>query len=349
MERKELTSGVYLISKFDKNDFSFLENFTKIAVIFDENSKKYCYPVIKDFIPENHIQIKIESGEENKNLETCKSIWDILTNNSFDRKSIVLNLGGGVIGDMGGFCAATYKRGIAFVQIPTTLLSQVDASVGGKLGIDFNGFKNHIGVFQLPERVLVHPRFIKTLVKEELRSGYAEVIKHFLIADKAKWEALRQKPINNQDFDSLIPENILIKDQVVTSDPKEKGLRKILNFGHTIGHAIETHFLFQKSKKLLHGEAIAIGMICETYLSQKILGLSESDLDEVTEYVLNTYGKVEISSVDLDYIIPHMQQDKKNEGNRLNFSLLESNGKALFDQEISEEMAKESINFYNSL
>ncbi|WP_044240016.1 3-dehydroquinate synthase [Flexithrix dorotheae] len=349
MESREITSGVFIVSKFSKDVFSFLENFTKIAVIFDENSKKYCYPLIKEFIPENHLTIQIQSGEENKNLETCKSVWDKLTENSFDRKSIVLNLGGGVIGDMGGFCAATYKRGISFVQIPTTLLSQVDASVGGKLGIDFNGFKNHIGVFQLPERVLVHPGFIKTLVKEELRSGYAEVIKHFLIADKEKWDLLKQKQLSAQNFDQLIPENILIKNQVVTSDPKEKGLRKILNFGHTIGHAIETHLLFQKPRKLLHGEAIAIGMICETYLSQKLLGLSESDLKEVSDYILQTYGKVELNFDDIDQILPLMQQDKKNEGNRLNFSLLEYNGKAVFDQEISEDMARESLLFYNSL
>ncbi len=237
-------------------------SYTKIQVIVDENTFKYCYPSIKPFL-EKHNIIKIKSGESQKNLETCQKIWQAMTDNELDRHSIVINLGGGVIGDMGGFCASTYKRGIDFIQIPTTLLSQVDASVGGKLGIDFQGLKNHIGVFQIPNAVLIDADFLKTLSYNELRSGFAEVIKHCLIMDGKKWDEIRRKDFEEQELEDLIAHSVNIKQHIVEADPTEKGLRKILNFGHTLGHAIETYFLGKPKLHLLHGEAIAAGMICE--------------------------------------------------------------------------------------
>ena len=189
----------------------------------------------------------------------------------------MINLGGGVIGDMGGFCAATYKRGIRFINIPTTLLAQVDASVGGKLGIDFRGFKNHIGLFTMPEQVLVDVKFLETLPERELRSGFAEVIKHYLISDHSEWEKLNSLSFEKQDWKHHVTESVKIKSAVVDRDPIEKGFRKVLNFGHTIGHALETFFLSRKNSKVkvLHGEAIAAGMICELYLSEEIFSLSQ--------------------------------------------------------------------------
>jgi len=233
------------------------KDYSKIAIIVDENTKEHCYPIIANLVSET-ILIEIKSGEENKNLATCTYIWQELTDAAFDRHSLVINLGGGVIGDMGGFCAATYKRGIDFIQIPTTLLAQVDASVGGKLGIDFNGYKNHIGAFAQPEVVLIDTVFFKTLPHLELRSGFAEIIKHCLIRDASMWDVIRKRDFDQQDLQSLVAHSVAIKKEIVAEDPTEKGLRKILNFGHTLGHAVETHFLEKEGKRLLHGEPLSL-------------------------------------------------------------------------------------------
>jgi len=336
---------VEIINKLSEETFHFLSAYTHLTVVVDENTKQHCYPLVEKYLPP-HSFIEIQSGEERKNLDTCTIIWDALTEQQFDRKSAVLNLGGGVIGDMGGFCAATYKRGIDFVQMPTTLLAQVDASVGGKLGIDFHGFKNHIGVFQIPKTVLVYPHFLRTLSERELRSGFAEVIKHSLIADKAHWEKIAQLPLTAQNWETIIPHSIQIKSDVVESDPTEKGLRKILNFGHTIGHAIETFALSWGENRLLHGEAIAIGMICEAYLSHKKLGLPELDLKQIEQYILQLYGKVKLDEKDFPSIFQNALQDKKNERNSIRCVLLPEIGKAQFDVKIGKEDITDGIRYY---
>ena len=202
-------------------------DFTQLAVLVDENTRAHCYPLVQAFLPE-HLLIQITSGEENKNLRTCEHIWEQFTSNNFDRKALLINLGGGVIGDMGGFCAVTYKRGIRFINIPTTLLAAVDANVGGKLGIDFMGFKNHLGFFQDPETVLIDPIFLKTLVPRELRSGFAEVIKHGLIADADYFEQTTAHGLDIENWEAVIAHSVEIKNEVVKTDPKEAGLRKIL-------------------------------------------------------------------------------------------------------------------------
>lgn len=320
---------------------------SKIAVIVDENTKKHCYPKIEDAVPA-HVLIEIKSGEEEKNLNTCQIIWNTLTENAFDRKSLVVNVGGGVIGDMGGFCAATYKRGIDFINIPTTLLAQVDASIGGKLGIDFQNFKNHIGVFQNPLCVFLDSSFFSTLDPADLKSGYAEVIKHCLIRDGEKFEEIVQIPYDQLDFFELTKHSVFIKNEVVLEDPKEKGLRKILNFGHTIGHAIESYFLDQPGKKLLHGEAIAVGMICEAYLSEKKLTLKKSELNQITAYLLDVYGSKAIQKGDIEKIILLTKQDKKNEGDIIKCSLLNSIGDCTFNIDINHTDIKASIEYFNS-
>ena len=326
----------------DANDFS------AIAVIADNHTFKFCYPELKLLLPK-HTLVRIKSGEEQKHIATCELIWEALTRSNFDRHALVLNLGGGVIGDMGGFCAATYKRGIAFAQLPTTLLSQVDASVGGKLGIDFNGFKNHIGVFQQPNMVLIDPVFLATLPERELRSGFAEVIKHCLIADAAMWNEIRRRDLDEQDWPALVAHSVTIKQRVVAEDPTEKGLRKILNFGHTLGHAVETYFLNQPRKRLLHGEAIAVGMLAEAYMAFQKKMIDETLLTQIEEYLFAVYGNVRLTEEDTEPIVALTLQDKKNRGREVRMSLLDGPGSCAFDILVSASEMRRGLEFYRGL
>lgn len=323
-----------------------LEAYSSFAIIVDENTKEHCLPIVQPLLPDAHV-IEIKSGEENKTLQTCSHIWQELTEAGFDRKGLVFNLGGGVIGDMGGFCASTYKRGIEFIQIPTTLLSQVDASVGGKLGIDFNSFKNHIGVFNLPKAVIISPEFLKTLPERELRSGYAEVIKHSLIQDADQWEILKSKSLNEFDWAKVISHSVKIKANVTEHDPTEKGLRKILNFGHTIGHAVESFYL-ETPKKLLHGEAMAVGMIAESLVAVNKGFISQEDCDSIKSYLVSVFGQRNIDDQDLEQIIPLTLQDKKNEGKVVYAALLNKIGEANYNQPLSEQEIRNGIAYYNA-
>lgn len=321
--------------------------FSKIGVLVDEHTKAYCLPIIKALLPPHHLII-IKSGEVNKTLDTCQLIWQELTEIGFDRKSLLINLGGGVIGDMGGFCAASFKRGISFINIPTTLLSSVDASAGGKLGIDFNGFKNHIGFFKEPDTVLIDPIFLETLPNKELRSGFAEVIKHGLIADKNYYEQIIQDGMNQANWNAVIAHSVHIKSEVVKKDPLEEGLRKILNFGHTIGHALESHYMSTENH-LLHGEAIAIGMICEAFLSKKLTELSEIELENITTNLIGIYAKSKINKNDFPAIIKRMYQDKKNSHNLLNHSLIKEIGEATYDIAVDEKDVMDALFYYEQL
>jgi 3-dehydroquinate synthase len=269
-----------------------------------------------------------------------------MTEARLDRHALMINLGGGVIGDMGGFCAATYKRGINFIQIPTTLLSQVDASVGGKLGIDFQGFKNHLGVFTLPNTVLIDPIFLETLSEREKRSGFAEILKHCLIQDVNMWDQIRRKDLADQDLPDLIAHSVEIKKKVVAQDPSEKGLRKILNFGHTLGHALETFFLPQGKKRLFHGEAIATGMICESYIAYTRGLIDERTLEQIEEFIFSIYGKVDIDVADFDTIIGLTLQDKKNKGKEVRFSLINAAGSCLYDIVVTKNEMKKALEYY---
>lgn len=271
-----------------------------------------------------------------------------MTAAQLDRKALFLNLGGGVVGDMGGFCASIYKRGIRFINLPTTLLSQVDASVGGKLGVDFEGLKNHLGVFNEPETVLIASAFLETLPERELRSGFAEIIKHGLIRDQAYFESLNIENWAKSDWKKLIQYSVEIKKSVVSEDPKEIGLRKILNFGHTIGHAIETFYL-DGPNHLLHGEAIAVGMICEGFLSYQKLNLPIEQLLKIQKTFLGIYGKISIAEKDLESIVDYCLQDKKNEANILLFSLLNHIGDCSYNIPVNRAEIIESIKFYQKL
>lgn len=336
-----------IISPISESLKTFLatQDYSKIIVLTDTNTKRLCYPIIKDSLPK-HTVITVKHGEENKNLQTCELIWSAMTEAQLDRHALMINLGGGVIGDMGGFCAATYKRGIDFIQIPTTLLSQVDASVGGKLGIDFQGFKNHLGVFTLPNSVLIDPVFLETLSEREKRSGFAEILKHCLIQDVNKWNEIRGKDLVDQDLPDLIAHSVEIKKKVVEQDPTEKGLRKILNFGHTLGHAIETFFLPQGKKRLFHGEAIATGMVCESYIAYKRGLIDERTLEQIEEFIFSIYGKVDIDTADFDTIIGLTLQDKKNKGKDVRFSLINAAGSCLYDIVVTKNEMKKALEYY---
>ena len=323
-------------------------NFSKVGVLYDENTKEHCYPLIENSLGD-HSVFSVPSGEDHKNLSTCESIWSWMTDSGFDRKSLLINLGGGVIGDMGGFCAATFKRGIDFIQVPTTVLAQVDASIGGKLGVDFTGFKNHIGVFQLPAQVIVDPIFINTLPERHIRSGFSEMIKHGLIQKRQIYESLMSKNLDELEWLEVIHDSIKIKSEIVESDPFEKGPRKLLNFGHSIGHAIESYFLNNKSQELLHGEAIAIGMICESWISTQILKLPISEMENIQEHILKTFGKVDLTDLETGEFVLNLTQDKKNEGNQILFTLLAQIGEGKFDIPVKPELAIESVNYYNNL
>ena len=330
--------------KEDLNTVISKKNYSKIVVLVDSNTRKYCYPKLNLALPEHKV-IEMEAGEINKTLSTCSKVWQTLTDLNADRQSLMIILGGGVPGDLGGFCAATYKRGIDFILIPTTLLSQVDASVGGKLGIDFNQFKNHIGVFQEPVATIIDANFLVTLPENELRSGFAEVIKHSLIGDRNMWDVIRTKSLHQLDWSILTQHSVAFKAKVTKQDPKESGLRKILNFGHTIGHAVESYFL-NTSKPLLHGEAIAIGMITESWIAQQKKLLTESELNEIKTYILKIFGKI-VLPTDVSSIIKLTHQDKKNSGHKILISVPKQIGSSVWDVEVTEAEIIHALEFYS--
>ena len=317
-------------------------------MIVDANTNEHCLPIFDDKVDFEYETIKIEAGEIYKDIETCQFIWHKMMSFQFSRSGLVINLGGGVIGDMGGFCASTFKRGVDFIQMPTTLLSQVDASIGGKLGIDFQQVKNSIGVFNNPKAVYANFDFLKTLPAREVRSGFAEIIKHSLIRDIEQWKAIIEvQDLTAIDWSTYLIPSLKIKKEIVEIDPFEKGLRKALNFGHTIGHAIESHFL-ETEKPLLHGEAIAIGMICESYLSKKV-GLSEEALKEIESFLFRIYGKINLPTKAFSVMLGIMRQDKKNIGDQINFTLLETTGHGVVNQTATTNEIIEAMHYYNSL
>jgi 3-dehydroquinate synthase len=307
-----------------------LSKYSQIGILVDENSKKHCLPLLLKAMPtlSSAVVIAIESGEQHKNLSSCELIWQALTEAHFDRSSLVINLGGGVIGDMGGFAAATYKRGIDFLQVPTTLLAMVDASVGGKLGIDFLGLKNQIGLFKEPIAVLINPLFLNSLPERQLLSGLAEVVKHALIADEEYWNNLTATSWKNYIWEDIIWRSIQIKSSIVSADPFEKGERKKLNFGHTIGHAIESYWL-KKGKDILHGEAIALGMIMESKLSP----IQTAQQEEIITFIQDIFKLPSLPPKEA--LIDWMKHDKKNANDKVLCSLLDRIGSCSINHQLN--------------
>lgn len=320
----------------------------KIFLLCDDNTQKYCYPQIEEIFEIPPKIFEIENGEKSKNLGTIEKLWANLLELNADRKSLLINLGGGVISDIGGFVASTFKRGIDFINIPTTLLAQVDAAIGGKNGINFKNFKNIIGTFSQPKAVITSTEFLKTLPKKHIVSGYAEVVKHSLLDSESHWRRVKMIDPDNIDFEylsSIIKESANFKTKIVTSDPNEKGLREILNFGHTFAHAIESLFKL-KNQEIYHGEAVAIGIVCELFLSNKVLNFDFQKLFEISEYIVTFFPVFKIKYDDYEQIYEFMKQDKKNKENKIRFTLLKKIGSPVINQTCEKEEIFQALNFY---
>lgn len=339
---------------FGSDSYQKLEQFilfnkiSKLFILVDDNILTHCLPVFNSNfnsnIPTEVIQIK--SGEISKNLTTCTQVWNELLMHGADRQSLLLNLGGGMVSDLGGFVASTYKRGIKFINIPTSLLGMVDAAVGGKTGIDFVNLKNIIGVFSNPAMVLIDDDYLATLPQREWKCGMAEIIKYGFIYDVKLWNQIRgDKELKNSNIIDLIHRSVNIKNDIVQQDFYEKNLRKILNFGHTIGHAFETYFL-EKPNSLNHGEAIAIGMVVELYLSHKLHHFPIEITDDLKQFVHQYYGKIKVDVNEIAQIIALLSHDKKNQNNKVMFVLLKAPEQALIDCEVSNELILEAIDYY---
>ena len=322
--------------------------FSQVVVLADTNTALHCYPILKPYLPA-HKLLQINAGEENKTLETCETVWAELSKLNADRYTLLLNVGGGMTGDLGGFCAAAFKRGIRFAQVPTSLLAMVDAAVGGKVGIDFMGLKNQLGVFKDPAGVFVYPGFLQSLPVPELKSGYAEILKHCLIADAARFDQERLIGLFTDNWTSLIRHSLAIKSGIVDEDPLESGIRKALNFGHTVGHAIESYFLSQTETPIPHGFAVAAGIVCESYLSHKKGLLPAHELDKIVLFVFSVYEKIQLPENKLAFISEQALHDKKNESGMVKCTLLQVIGKAIINQPVTIAEIEDSLRYYQGL
>ncbi len=327
--------------------------FSKIFIITDENTNKYCLPLFlqKQNLIKNLQVITIPEGEKHKTIHTCLDVWEMLSEKSADRNSLIINLGGGVVTDLGGFIASTFKRGLTFVNIPTSLLAMVDASVGGKNGVDLGHIKNQIGVINLPEMVVLDTDFLETLPKEHMISGLAEMLKHGVIYSKEYWERIKYADFSNkEEFEALIWDSIQIKEDIVAKDPFEKGLRKTLNYGHTLGHAIESYFLENpKKKELLHGEAVAVGIILATYLSKEMYDFPNETLNDISKSILKHFSKQSFSQKDIEAIINLLVFDKKNRNGQVLFVLFEDIGAHKTDCIIHNDLIYKAFDYYKNL
>lgn len=324
------------------------KKYSKVFILVDENTAEHCLPEFRANMGGKFEfeTIQIKSGEIHKNMDTCMQVWNSLSDMDADRRSLLINLGGGVITDLGGFVASTFKRGIKFINVPTSLLAMVDASIGGKTGVDLGVLKNQIGVFSNPEMVLVAPDYLETLDERQLRSGFAEMMKHGLIASGSYWTTLK-KVDDYKNLDKHIYESLKIKNDIVSQDPKEKNLRKILNFGHTFGHAIESYSLEDNAlPPLLHGEAIAIGMVLEAYLSNRTIGLGMHQLEDIKSEFSKRFEKIDFSEQDVSQIVELLRFDKKNTRGSINFVVLKRIGDTIIDNKIPKELFQEAFSYY---
>lgn len=334
------------------NQYIKTENFSKIVVLVDSNTHQFCLASFLGEIEQTEAIeiIEIDPGETHKSLETCTQIWESLAQLNVDRKSLMINLGGGIVTDVGGFIASTFKRGISFVHIPTTLLGMVDAAIGGKNGVNLGHLKNQVGVINPPEMVLIDPSYLATLPQAELKSGLAEMIKHGLIANQSYLENFNQlAKLGIEDLSQLIYTSVEIKTEIAENDPTEQGLRKALNFGHTLGHAIEsysmeaTHF-----SKLLHGEAVAIGMVLAMYLSTQLSTFPKDDCDLYKQLIQRYFDKVKFTKTDIQEIISLLIHDKKNTNGNINFVLLSNVGQPILDCQVQNELILKAFEYYKN-
>lgn len=321
----------------------------KLFVLTDTTTEELCWPVVKDYaVMKDAIVITIAPTDEAKTLETLAKVWTALQKGRATRHSLMVNLGGGMVTDLGGFAASTFKRGMTYINIPTTLLSQVDASVGGKTGINFGGLKNEIGVFNCARCVILSSTFLRTLDRENLLSGYAEMLKHGLLSSKEDWAELLRFDISAPDYamlQILVAKSVNVKEQIVNEDPTEKGIRKALNLGHTAGHAIESLAL-KEGRTVLHGYAVAWGLLMELYLSARKCGFPAKEMHQMEAYVKEHYGKFLYECKHYDMLCDFMSHDKKNQGSSINFTLLGGIGDIRINQTASMEEIEEMLDYY---
>ena len=320
----------------------------KVFIITDDTTKEKCLPLLNGVEGICHAEvISIKPTDANKNIEGLAHVWKELSEKGATRHTCVINLGGGMVTDLGGFAASTFKRGVNFINIPTTLLAMVDASVGGKTGINFNGLKNEIGVFNNAKAVIIDTGFLKTLDSKNICSGYAEMIKHGLISTEGTWSKLMQFDILEPDYiklQEMVAESIAVKERIVEKDPYETGIRKALNFGHTVGHAFES-FSLAAGRPILHGYAVAFGMVCELYLSCIRTGFPTVKMRQTATYIKETYGTPLFTCNDYKHLQELMRHDKKNTSGNINFTLLGDIGDIKINQTVTEDELFESLDF----
>ena len=322
--------------------------FDRLFVLTDTTTLRLCWPLISNLsCLESAQMITIGDTDENKTLDSLSQVWTALQKGGATRHSLLLNLGGGMVTDLGGFAASTFKRGIAYINIPTTLLSQVDASVGGKTGINFGGLKNEIGVFNCAASVILSSEFLRSLDLKNLLSGYAEMLKHGLISDEESWAELLRFDLDDLDFNklgTLVAKSVAVKERIVEADPTERGLRKALNLGHTAGHALES-LAMEEGRTVLHGYAVAWGLICELYLSAVLLDFPKDKLRQTVQFIKEHYGNFTFDCKKYERLFEFMKHDKKNEGDNINFTLLGGIGDIRINQQASKEDIFEMLDF----
>jgi 3-dehydroquinate synthase len=354
MENSTIYSKIIYSRLIEKELQPWIEEYPKGKVFLatEETVNEIWVSKFDDFFVSNSVQkVIIPAGEKNKKIESVSKIWTFLSENGGDRKSLLINIGGGMLTDLAGFAATTFKRGIDFLNVPTTLLSQVDASVGGKTGINFGGLKNEIGSFKEPVAVVINTDFLKTIDKENFISGFAEMIKHGLIYSTAHLAELEDFDFDNIDYDllqAIIKNSVNVKEYFVSNDLTENDIRKALNFGHTVGHAFES-LAMEQNRPMLHGYAVAYGMIAELFLSKEKCGFGTDELEKVNKWLLQVYGKFEIQESDYDRLYEFMTHDKKNDSGRINFTLIPGLGEIEINQNCEKGLIFEALDYYKSL
>lgn len=320
--------------------------YTQKIILADENTAKYCLPILLDQVPSlnDAATIIIPEGEKSKSLEEISVIWKKLFESGADRSSLLINLGGGCLTDVGAFAAGTFMRGISFISIPTSLMAMVDASIGGKNGINFNGIKNLVGTLKLPSGIFIHPIFLKTLPQREINCGFAEMIKHALLEGTLQWNAIKaMKELNPENISPFISDSVFFKNKIVNEDYHETGLRQILNLGHTIGHALESYSAAHHQNPLKHGEAIAAGLVAEIFLSQKLFGFNTQVANELIDLV-NLHFQFSEKIV-AEELLPLMMGDKKKISGEIKFVLMKKLGEPVLKASVNKELIIESLNF----
>ncbi len=355
----DLYTGTSVFSSLTDYLKKHFNNSNQIFILVDENTKVHCLPGLQSFTPrlQKAEVIEVKSGDIRKCIESATHVWSVLSEKHADRDSILVNLGGGAISDLGGFVAATFKRGITYINVPTTLLGMVDAAIGGKTAINLGNVKNQVGLFALPRAVFIYSGFLRTLEKQHMLNGIAEIMKYGLIIDKGLWNKmirldyrkLMDEPFRDTSWDDLIKRTVTTKSDIVEKDFRDIKERKILNFGHTLGHAFETFSMNGNQDGLSHGHAVALGMICESYLSTLKAGLRQNDLNEIVSVITSNFSLFPVTHESYEYIIDIMKMDKKSIDGKIAFTLIKKPGNAIVNQYCSIRMIKESLDFYCQL